>query len=233
MKKKNFANLSVLLQAFFTDYLVSQRRVSQHTIASYRDTFRLLLQYAHKNLKKEPSKLGLDDINASFIRAFLGSLETERGVSVRSRNQRLAAIRSCFRYAAFYFPEKSNTIQQILAIPHKRHQRASIDFLTMDEIDALLAAPNRETWAGRRDYALLLLAIRTGLRVYELTGLRRVDVIFGSGAHVRCFGKGRKERVTPITKVTASIIKAWKEECKQNNEDLVFTNHYKSLERRM
>ena len=198
--------------------------MSEHTIASYRDTFRLVLRYAQTRLKKEPSLLTLEDVDSAFIRAFLKNLETDRGVSARSRNQRLAAIRSCFRYAALLFPEKSELIQQVLAIPNKRHERASIDYLSTDEIDSLLSAINRNTWAGRRDYILLLLAIRTGLRVSELTGLRAAEITLGAGAHIRCFGKGRKERLTPMTKTTADVLEKWLQERKKNRDDLVFTN---------
>ena len=165
MSRKNHAEVSVALQAFFTDYLISQRRASEHTIASYRDAFRILLRYAQTQLKKAPSTLTLDDLNACFVRKFLKHLEKTRAVSVRSRNQRLAAIRSYFRYSALQFPDKGDLIQQVLAIPNKRHERPLIDYLTADETDTLLAAPDQTSWIGRRDHALLLLAIQTGLRV--------------------------------------------------------------------
>jgi site-specific recombinase XerD len=215
---------SAVLQSFFTDYLISQRQVSQHTIASYRDTFRLFLSFVRKHLKKAPSNLTLDDIDSSLIRKFLRDLEVHRKISARTRNQRLAAIHSCFRYAALLYPEKSETIQQILAIPQKRFNCTLIDFLVNEEIDTLLAAPDQSTWSGRRDYTLMLLGIRTGLRVSELTGLLQTDVVFGPGAYVRCFGKGRKERATPLTKVTASALKRWLKEERQHAHELVFTN---------
>lgn len=221
---KTPAKFSVLLQAFFTDYLITQRQVSQHTIESYRDTFRLFLQFTKNKLKKEPSALNLDDITVTEVLSFLKYLEVERKVSARTRNQRLAAIHSCYHYAAFYYPERSDAIQQILAIPQKKHCFPSIDFLTSVEIESLLAAPDTTTWSGRRDYTLILLDIRTGLRVSELINLRRPDIFLGSGAHVRCFGKGRKERSTPITKKTATALKSWLLECKQNRNDRVFTN---------
>jgi len=221
MKSNDF---SVLLQAFFTDYLISQRQASEHTISSYRDTFCLFLKFIKKRLKKEPSTVKIDDITVDLIKDFLNDLEKNRNISTRSRNQRLAAIHSCFHYAAFLYPERSSMIQRILAIPHKKHYYPVVQFLTSDEINALLAVPDRTTWLGRRDYALILLAIRTGLRVSELINLHWGDITLGSSSHVRCVGKGRKERVTPITKKTASIIKSWFNENKPNNENLVFTN---------
>lgn len=221
MKTNNF---SVLIQTFFTDYLISQRHASEHTIASYRDTFCLFLKFLQKHLKKDPSTIKIENITIDIIKEFLMDLEKNRNISVRSRNQRLAAIHSCFRYAAFIYPELSNLIQQILAIPHKKHDYPVVQFLTTNEIDALLAAPDRTTWFGRRDYALILLAIRTGLRVSEIINLRWNDITLGPVSHVHCVGKGRKERVTPITKNTTSVLKSWLEENKSNNENLVFTN---------
>ncbi|MBS0349759.1 MAG: tyrosine-type recombinase/integrase [Proteobacteria bacterium] len=215
---------SVLLEKFFTDYLISQRQASEHTISSYRDTFCLFLKFTQKHLKKEPSTIKIEDITVDLIKEFLKDLEKNRNISVRSRNQRLAAIHSCFRYAALLYPERSNLIQQILAIPHKKHDYPIVQFLTSDEINALLATPDRRTWLGRRDYALMLLAIRTGLRVSEIISLRWDNIIFGSASHVRCIGKGRKERTTPLTKKTASVMKSWLSENKSNSENLVFTN---------
>ena len=215
---------STLLQAFFTDYLVSQRQASQHTIASYRDTFRLLLRFAQKHLNKAPAVLTLDDIDASFVRKFLTDLEIHRKISARTRNQRLAAIHSCFCYAALQYPEKSATIQQIMAIPQKRFTCASIDYLTSEEVGSVLATPDQSKWSGRRDYTLMLTGIRTGLRVSELTGLLKANVTFGTGAHICCIGKGRKERSTPLTKLTALVLKQWLNENKQQAGGLVFTN---------
>ena len=204
--------LSPVLEAFFTDRLMQQRRASAHTIASYRDTFRLLLKFLHEHWGKSPSELELNDISAPRICAFLDGLEKNRGLSARSRNQRLAAIRSFFRYAAFEAPERSALIQRVLAIPSKRHDRALIAHLTQPEVESLLAAPNRTAWLGRRDHALLLLAIQTGLRVSELTSLKNEDVVLGTGAHVRCQGKGRKERCTPLTKTTVAVLQVWLKE---------------------
>lgn len=206
-----------LLQCFFSDRLLAQRKVSPHTIASYRDTFRLLLQFAQKRLHKAPSQLGLKDLNAFLIGAFLDDLEKRRRNGARSRNLRLTAVRSFFRYAALEAPAHSGIIQRVLAIPNQRQPRALVAFLTRPEIDALLATPNRQTWLGRRDHAFLLLAVQTGLRLSEMTALRHEDVWLGTGPHVRCCGKGRKERCTPLAKSTAAVLKAWIRE--QGRED--------------
>jgi site-specific recombinase XerD len=196
---------------------MAQRKVSPHTIASYRDTFRLLLLFAQKRLRKAPSQLGLDDLNASFISAFLDDLEASRDNGARSRNLRLTAVRSFFHYAALEAPAHAGIIQRVLAIPNQRQPRALVDFLTRQEIDALLAAPNQATWLGRRDHAFLLTAVQTGLRLSEMTGLQHEDVSLGTGAHVHCHGKGRKERCTPLTKPTRLVLKAWMRE--QGRED--------------
>jgi site-specific recombinase XerD len=203
------ADLPVLLQSFFTIRLMTQRKVSPHTIASYRDTFRLLLQFAQKRLRKAPSQLGLADLDASLVDAFLTDLENQRRNGSRSRNLRLTAIRSFFRYAALESPAQGGVIQRVLAIPNQRQPRALVGFLTRPEIEALLAAPDRTRWLGRRDHAFLITAVQTGLRLSEMTALRHEDVSFGAGAHVRCRGKGRKERCTPLAKPTVAVLKAW------------------------
>ena len=190
--------LAPLLEAFFLQRLNKQRQASPNTIASYRDTFRLLLRFAEKQLGKKPSDLLLTDIEAPMLTAFLDSLETERKNSSRSRNARLSAIRAFFQYVATEAPEHSALIQRTLAIPQKRFDRKTVEFLTQQETDALLAAPDMSSWIGRRDHALLLLAEQTGLRVSEISRLTRADVqVEGPGANVRCMGKGRKERATP------------------------------------
>src|ERR1700690_1712954 len=211
------ANLPALLQSFFTTRLMMQRKVSPHTIASYRDTFRLLLQFAQKRLHKIPSQLRLDDLDAALVGAFLEDLENRRHNGARSRNLRLTAIRSFFRYAALEAPAQSGIIQRVLAIPSQRQRRTLVGFLTRPEIEALLAAPNRTKWLGRRDHAFLITAVQTGLRLSEMTALRHEDVALGAGAHVHCCGKGRKERCTPLAKPTAAILKAWIRE--QGRED--------------
>lgn len=202
-------NFAALLETFFTDRLIAQRRVSPHTVASYRDTFRLLLQFAHKELGKPPSKLEMTDLNTTLIGAFLDNLEKARTNSSRSRNLRLTAIRSFFRYTALECPEHSAGIQRVLAIPAKRQSSRLVDFLTRPEIDALLAVPDQTTWLGRRDHGLLLFAIQTGLRLSEVIGLRQGDIFLGRGAHVRCEGKGRKQRCTPLTRTTVHALRAW------------------------
>ncbi len=204
--------VSALLQPFFTDRLVGQRNASPHTIASYRDTFRLLLQFAQRRLRTPPSALTLEDLDAPFVGRFLNHLEADRANTPRSRNVRLAAIHSFFKYAALHEPRISALAQRVLAIPRKRHKTKPIDFLSRTEIDALLEAPDLQTWIGRRDRTLLLVAVQTGLRASELIGLRCQDVSFGNGAHVRCIGKGRKERCTPLRKDAVVALRGWMRE---------------------
>ena len=211
-----------LLESFFTHRLMQQLQASPHTIGSYRDTFRLLLRFAQRQLGRPPARLAFEQIDAPLIAAFLDDLEKNRGIAARSRNLRLTAIRSFFRYAAFEAPTCSAQIQRVLAIPNKRWTRATIGFLTRPEIDALLAAPDTRIWSGRRDHALLLVAVQTGLRLAELTGLRREAVILGFGAHIRVIGKGRKERSTPLTKTTAAVVKAWLRETPSPDDAIVF-----------
>ena len=202
-------NLAPLLEGFFTQRLIAQRHASPHTIASYRDTFRLLLGFVETRTGRAPSQLALGNLDAPTVASFLDELERQRTNSARSRNVRLAAIRSFFRYAALEAPEHSALIQRVLAIPRKRHTRPLLDFLVRPEIEALLSAPDRHTWIGQRDHALLLVAVQTGLRLSELTSLRQQDVSLGTGPHVRCQGKGRKQRATPLTKSTVAVVTAW------------------------
>jgi integrase/recombinase XerD len=224
--------LAPTLQAFFSDRLIGQRRASPHTIAAYRDTLKLLLAFAAQRTGHEPSGLDLDDLDAPLIGAFLDHLEHERHNSVRTRNARLAAIRSLFKYAALRHPEHAATIQRVLAIPPKRFQRALVTFLTQPEIDALLAAPDRSTWTGRRDHALLLLAVQTGLRASELIGLTRDHIQLGIGAHVSCLGKGRKQRITPLTTQTVAVLRTWLvERAGQPDEPLFPTRTGRALSR--
>lgn len=216
------ASFPALLESFFTRRLMQQRRASPHTIGSYRDTFRLLLRFAQARTGKPPSQLAFEQIDAPLIAAFLDDLEKSRGIGARSRNLRLTAIRSFFRYAAFEAPACSAQIQRVLAIPGQRFTRAQIGFLTASEVQALLAAPDQHAWSGRRDHALLLVAIQTGLRLSELTGAQRNAVILGTGAHIRVVGKGRKERATPLTKQTAAVLRAWLREIPDGDDVILF-----------
>ena len=211
-----------LLESFFTDRLMRQRQASPHTIASYRDTFRLLLHYAQQHLRKPPSTLTLRDLNTSLLGAFLDYLEKTRRNSARSRNVRLAAIHSFFRYVALHAPEYSGQAQQVLAIPSKRFVRRPIAFLTAIEVNALLDAPDLNTWSGRRDRAVLMLTLQTGLRAAELLGLRCDDIVLGAGAHVKCLGKGRKHRCTPLRKDTVAVLRSWLQERRGQPADPAF-----------
>lgn len=204
--------LAPTLEAFFTQRLATQRESSPHTIAAYRDALRLLLGFVSDRTGKAPSQLDISDLDATLVAAFLTHLETERGNGVTTRNARLSAIRSLFRYAALRHPEHAELIQRVLAIPAKRHQQTIVCFLDAQEIDALLAAPDPTSWIGRRDHALLLVAVQTGLRISELTGLVCGDLHLGVGAHVRCRGKGRKDRATPLTSHTVDVVHAWLQE---------------------
>jgi integrase/recombinase XerD len=201
--------LAPTLQAFFTDRLIRQRQASPHTIAAYRDTLRLLLVFASARCGKEPSKLDIDDLDAPLVGAFLDHLERQRENGVRTRNARLAAIRSLFRYAALRHPQHAAVIERVLAVPPKQFDRKLVTFLTEAEAAALLAAPTRSTWTGRRDHALFGLAAQTGLRASELIGLRCADVHLGTGAHISCLGKGRKLRITPLTSGMVAVLRVW------------------------
>lgn len=197
------------LQLFFTERLMKQRQASPATVRSYRNALTLLLRFVQKRTGKAPSFLEWDDLGVETVSAFLESLETDRHNSARSRNARLAALRSLFRYAALRHPEHAQLIAQVLAIPQKRFDRRQVSFLKPEEVEAVLAAPDLGRWEGRRDHALIALALQTGLRLSELTGLRCGDVELRTGAHVRCIGKGRKERCVPLTSMNVAILRAW------------------------
>jgi site-specific recombinase XerD len=223
--------LAPTLQAFFSDRLMAQRGASSHTIAAYRDTFRLLLRYAADRKHRQPCQLDIADLDAPLVGTFLDHLEHERHNSVRTRNNRLAAIHALFGYAALRHPEHAASIQRVLAIPPKRFERDLVTFLTEQEVDALLAACDRTTWTGRRDHALLVLAVQTGLRISELAGLTCSDVVLGTGAHVHCVGKGRKERRTPLVRKTVQVLHVWLAERKGSGHDPLFptmTGHHLS-----
>ena len=201
--------LAPALQAFFTERLITQRNASPQTIAAYRDTFKLLLRFALEQTGKQPFQLDIEDLDAPLIGAFLEHLEQERGNSPRTRNARLGAIHSFYRFAALEHPEHAHTIARVMAIPTKRHERNTVSYLDLQEIKALLAAPDPGTWLGRRDHALLVLMVQTGVRVSELVGLRFCDIHLGTGAHIRVTGKGRKKRATTLTGETVAILRAW------------------------
>jgi integrase/recombinase XerD len=204
--------LAPTMEAFFSERLANQRRASPHTVASYRDCFRLLLGFIVDTTGRAPSLLDFEDVAAPVIGAFLDHLEVDRGATVTTRNARLAAVRSLFSFAALSHPEHAALIQRVLAIPPKRVERNVVCFLTRTEVEALLLSPDRATWLGRRDHALLLVAIQTGLRVSELTGLNVGDVSLAAGAHLRCRGKGRKERCTPLTAQSVALLRIWLKE---------------------
>ena len=202
-------SIAPLLESFFTVRLYQQLRASPNTVSAYRDTFRLLLAFAQNHLRKAPSDLLLTDLDAPFIGIFLTQLEEQRHCSPRTRNVRLSAIHSLFRYVALLEPAHCGLIQRVLAIPHKRCDRNLVNFLTRPEVDALLKAPDQATTIGRRDHLLLLLAVQTGMRVSELIGLRSEQIVLGTGPHIRCQGKGRKERCIPLTRQMAAPLEAW------------------------
>ena len=222
---KSLTSFAGFLEGFFTDRLLRQRQASPHTIASYRDSFRLLLKFAAERLGKEPSDLDLTDLDAPFVGAFLHHLEQDRGNSARTRNARLAAVRAFFRYIAFEELQQSALIQRVLAMPNKCAEKKAIDFLSRTEIEALLSVPDLDTWGGRRDRALLLLAVQTGLRVSEMVGLNCEDLVLGNEApYVRCHGKGRKERLTPLRKQTTTVLRDWLRERDGRSSEPLFPN---------
>jgi site-specific recombinase XerD len=214
--------IAATLQAFFTDRLAQQKQASPRTVAAYRDTTRLLLGYAHQQTGKMPSQLDWDDLDHTLISGFLNHLELERHNSIRTRNVRLTAVRSLFSYAALRHPEHALLIQRVLAIPPKRFDKRVVTFLTPPEIDALVAAPDQSRWEGRRDRVLILLAVQTGLRVSELTGLDCRDVTLGTGANVRCEGKGRKQRAVPLTSPVEAALRVWLAERAGQPDDPMF-----------
>jgi integrase/recombinase XerD len=215
--------LATTLQAFFIDRLLRERHASPCTVSAYRDTWRLLLGFCAKRTGKSPSTLDFSDLDAPLVCAFLDHLELDRKNSARTRNARLAAIHSLFRYAALRNPEYAATIARVLSIQSKRFERAIVAFLTEAEVQALLAAPDRASWSGRRDHVLLLVAAQTGLRISELIGLRQSDVHIGVGAHLACQGKGRKNRITPLTVPVVNVLRAWLAECDANPSARLFT----------
>lgn len=219
---KSATPLPALIERFFTKRLIHQRNASPHTVASYRDTFRLLFRFAHGTLHKSPSSLELADLDAPFVIAFLDDLEARHKAGIRTRNLRLTAIRAFFRFVAFEEPAYSAQVQRILAIPGKLHEKREVHFLTRPEIEVILSVPDTTTWLGRRDYALLLLAVQTGLRLSELTSLDRDAVSLGTDTHVLCLGKGRKERRTPLTRQARCTLSAWLKEPARGGTSALF-----------
>ena len=220
----NASNFAALLQCFFTERLAGELGASSHTVAGYRDTFRLLLRFAAKHLGREPSQLRIEDLDASFLGKFLEHLEVQRGNCPRTRNNRLSVLHTFFRYVSLCEPALALHCQRILALPTKRYERSQVEFLTEEEVAAIVKAPDLSTWIGRRDRALLLLAAQTGLRNSEIRSLRRQDVELGTGPHVRCLGKGRKTRCTPLRPDVAAALKEWLSEQCGDPKDPVFPN---------
>lgn len=219
---KTAPDFSSLCQSFFSKRLISQRRASPHTVSAYAQTFRLLVAYAQKRLRIPPSELSLAQLDARFLAGFLDDLECHRSNSVRSRNARLASLRAFYHYAALEAPQHASVIQRVLAIPYKRLTRRLVSYLTRPEVEAILGSVDKSTWVGRRNHALLLLAVQTGLRLSEITALRQKDVMLGRGAHVRCEGKGRKERCTPLARPTVAVLKAWMNEQGDDESSFLF-----------
>ena len=217
--------LPALIQQFFTDRLCTQMQASPNTIAGYRDTLRLLLRFASERTGRAPTKLKIEDLDADRVGEFLAHVERERRNSARTRNTRLAAIRSLFRFVAMNEPAYMLHCQRILAMPSKRYVRRTVEFLDHAEIDALLAAPDCSTWVGRRDHAILMVALQTGLRASELINLRRCDIVAGTGAHIRCEGKGRKQRCTPLRQETLKVLEAWLREGAGTESDPLFSTN--------
>lgn len=210
------------LQSFFTDRLAKQLRASPRTVASYRDSLRLLVVFVHRQTKKAPSTLDWEDLDTEMICAFLDHLEVERHNTARTRNLRLTAIRSLFAYASLRHPEHAAVFQRVLAVPAKRFDKPIVSFLAAAEIESLIDAPDLTRWEGRRDRALLLLAVQTGLRVSELTGLNCGDTSLGTGASVRCEGKGRKHRAVPLTSATEAVLSVWLSERAGRRDEPLF-----------
>jgi integrase/recombinase XerD len=214
--------IAATMQAFFTERLIGQRRASTHTIAAYRDTLRLLLGFTAARTGTPPCRLDIAELDAPLIAAFLDHIEHKRGNSIRTRNARLAAIHSLFGFAALRHPEHAADIARVLAIPAKRGDQTIVTFLTDDQASALLAAPDRATRTGRRDHAWILLAIQTGLRASEITSLTCKDVHLGTAPYVACHGKGRKDRITPLTPGTVTTLRAWLAERAGRPDDPLF-----------
>lgn len=223
---KTSLDFPALLQEFFCQRLIGQRNVTARTVAAYRDSFRLLLRYAESRLRRSPVAITLDDLDAPLILGFLDHLEQERGNCVRSRNLRLVAIRSFLRYAAHRDPTALPTIQRVLAIPMKRFDRPLLGFLSREEMEAILKAPDRTTWSGQRDHVMLTMFYNTGARVSEVITLRVGDLDLDHGASVRIHGKGRKQRSTPLWPSTAKLLREWLRRVGPDPEAPLFPNRH-------
>ena len=215
-------SLAPILQYFFTQHLVSHKQVSPRTIVAYRDSFRLLLKFLKKRTGKQPSALCVDDLDAPVIVDFLDSLEEQRGNQVCSRNARLTAIRSFFHVVAFREPERIGVVGRVLAIPKKRTDKRLVGYLTRDEMEAVLTAPDQSTWIGRRDHALLLTMYNSGARLSEMTCMQRDQVKFDSTTYLQLHGKGRKERVVPLWAKTGRVLRNWFRECEVKATKVAF-----------
>lgn len=214
--------LTNLIERFFVDRLINQMEVSLHTRYSYRDTFKLLLCYALKTLQKQPSELMLSDISADFINSFLIDLEQNRGISARSRNVRLAAIRSFFHYISFQEPQAGVIINQVLSIPNKKCNKKLITYLTDDEVKGLMDVIDQRSWFGRRDKTLITIAVETGMRLTEITELKWGNFRLDSSGEVKCTGKGRKERIIPISPQVVKMLSQWSKEIDNTENAYVF-----------
>lgn len=198
-----------MLQEFFLKRLINQKNASSQTISAYRDTFRLLLKFLREETNKTPSDLNLKDINAEMILKFLDYLENERNNSISTRNARLTAIRSFFHYVSYLEPASSELIQQVLSLPMKRCERSLIEFLSKEEVEAIIDAPDTTSWSGKRDHTMFMVFYNTGARVSEITALRIMDISLANSAYIKIRGKGRKERTVPLWSRTARLIKNW------------------------
>jgi len=214
--------IATTVQSYLSDRLIRQQQASPRTISSYRETLRLLLCFVQERTGTAPSALDWDELDEPLISAFLEHLELERHNSARTRNLRLTAIRSLFKYAAVRHPEHAAVIQRVLAIPPKRFDRRTLTFLTAEEAQALVDAPDQARWEGRRDRAMLLLTIQAGLRVSELVGVDCGDIALGTGGHVRVEGKGRKQRSVPLIEQTRAVLAAWLSERGGQQRDPLF-----------
>jgi integrase/recombinase XerD len=212
------------VQAFFTDHLCQHKRVSPQTLASCRDSFRLLLTFVKETVGIEPSALCVADLDTPTLLAFLDHLEHQRGNSIRSRNIRLSALRTFFRFVALRDPESIEIVTRVLAIPTKREDKKLVGYLTRPEIDALIAAPDRSSWIGRRDHALLLTLYNSGARVSEITSLKREHVSFGATTFLELHGKGRKKRTIPLWTQTRDVLQKWFRELGAEKSQMAFPN---------